>query len=325
VVGRVAATIAVAMGLSAASVTAMGAPHVRFPRDHFGHPSASIEWWYFTALVRDKADTPYSVFFTLFSSKGALVPVAQVRNLKTGALVGHSEQLVLARVSPSSLKVRLSHARLRYEPATNAWLFSASGSGFAVSISQRPEKAYALHGGGTGLIQQSLAAISHYYSATRMRATGTLRAGRKRITLAGESWLDHQWGDYRADPQAFNWDWFSCRFDDGSELMLYQFRDRTTGRPLARFRNGTYVTRRGRTIAVTNFQARRGRRVLQAAGHRWPLDWQLRVPKLNLSENLRAVLRDQLVRNTIVPTFWEGVARATGTRTGACFVELSYR
>jgi CrtC N-terminal lipocalin domain len=143
--------------------------------------------WYFTALARDAADTPYSVFFTLFSSGGAIVPVAQVRNLETGALVGHSEQLAFARVSPSTLDVRLSHARLRYEPATNAWVFSASGSGFAVSIRQRPDKAYALHGEGTGLIQQSLAGIAHYYSATRMRAAGTLHDGGTKITLTGES------------------------------------------------------------------------------------------------------------------------------------------
>jgi hypothetical protein len=93
---------------------------------------------------------------------------------------------------------------------------------------------------------------------------------------------------------------------------LYQFRDRTTGRPLARLRNGTYVTRSGRTIGITHFQACHDRRALRAAGHRWPLDWQLRVPELKRSENLRAVLRDQLVRNRIVPTFWEGVRTAFG-------------
>jgi len=49
------------------------------------------------------------------------------------------------------------------------------------------------------------------------------------------------------------------------------------------------------------------------------------VPRLKLTEDLRSLLRDQLVRNTIVPTFWEGVAHATGSRTGTCFVELSYR
>jgi predicted secreted hydrolase len=321
--GRLAAMTAMAATLAVGPAPAT--VQVHFPRDHFGHPRASIEWWYFTAVAHDKAGTPYSVFFTLFSSRGALVPVAQVRNLETGALVGHSEELARGRVGTSAVDVKARRARLDYRPRSDTWSFSAAGRGFAVSLAQHPEKPYALHGDSTGLIRQSLGGSSHYYSATRMDASGTLRIGGKSVRLAGESWLDHQWGDYRDDPRAFNWDWFSCRFDDRSELMLYQFRDRVTGRPLARFRNGTYVSRSGRTTAVTNFEARHGRRALRAAGHEWPLDWQLEVPELKLTESLRSVLRDQLVRNTVVPTFWEGVARATGTRPGTCFVELSYR
>jgi predicted secreted hydrolase len=323
-VGWLAATTALAATL------ALGPPpsanvQVRFPRDHFGHPRASIEWWYFTALARDQGGTPYSVFFTLFSSRGGFVPVAQVRNLETGALVGHSERLALGKASTSAVDVKAGSARLRYRPGSGTWSFSARGPGFAVSLDQHPDKPYALHGNGTGLIQQSLGGSSHYYSSTRMDAKGTLRIGTKSVRLSGASWLDHQWGDYRDDPRAFNWDWFSCRFDDGSELMLYQFRDRASGRPLARFRNGTYVASSGRTTAVTSFRARRGERALLAAGHEWPLDWQLEVPELKLTESLRSMLRDQLVRNKIVPTFWEGVARASGTRAGDCFVELSYR
>ena len=300
-------------------------PAVQLPRDHFGHPDAAIEWWYFTALAHDNAGKPYSVFFTLFSSRGTLVSVAEVRNLKTGALIGHSEQLALGRVGRSSVDVMAGGTQLRYHGGSNTWVFSASAPSFAVSLRQRPEKPYALHGGGSGLIQQSLGGISHYYSATRMRAAGILRTQGKRLALSGESWFDHQWGDYRNDPRAFNWDWFSCRFDDRSELMLYQFRDRATGLPLARFRNGTYVPRRGRPIEIASFQAQPGQRTLDAAGHRWRLDWHLRVPRLELTENLRSVARDQLVRNRLLPTFWEGAARATGDRTGTCFVELSYR
>ena len=307
------------------SLAAAAPVQVHFPRDHFGHPTSSIEWWYFTAVAHDAAGTPYSVFFTLFSSKGGLVPVAQVQNLKTGKVVGHTEEFALGKVSPASLDVTAGRARLSYRRASDAWLFSVAGPGFAVSLRQRPDKPYALHGGGTGLIEQSLGGSSHYYSATHMPATGTLRIGKRTVGLTGTSWLDHQWGNYRNDPRAFNWDWFSCRFDDGSQLMLYQFRDRTTGRPLAAFRNGTYVARDGRTTGIATFQAEHGRRTLNAAGRRWPLDWQLRVPGLKLTESLRALQADQLVRNTIVPTFWEGAARATGSRAGTCFVELSYR
>ena len=322
--GRLAAATAVAAGLALGSLPAAQA-QVRFPRDHFGHPQASIEWWYFTAIARDTAGTPYSVFFTLFSSKGGLVPVAQVRNLKTGALVGHSEQLALGRVGSAALDVKAGGAGLRYQPSSNVWTFSASGLGFAVSMRQHPDKPYALHGGGTGTIRQSIAGIAHYYSATRMDASGTLRVGGRSLALAGQSWLDHQWGNFRNDPRAFNWDWFSCRFDDRTELMLYQFRDRATGRPLAAFRNGTFVPKGGPQIQVTNFSAEHTGRAYAAAGRRWPLDWTLRVPALRLTERVHAVLPDQLVRNTIVPTFWEGVATATGSRAGTCFVELSYR
>lgn len=322
---RVVATIGLVACLGCASTAGAGRPQLRFPRDHFGHPAASIEWWYFTALVRDPAGTRYSVFFTLFSSNGALVPVAEVRNLDTGALVGHSERLAGGRVGSSSLDLSPAGSRLRYLPGSDTWLFSVSGPGLQVSLIQRPEKPYVLHGDGTGVIQQSLVGSSRYYSATRMGASGTLRIGGKKVAIAGESWFDHQWGNYRDDPRAFDWDWFSCRFDDDTELMLYQFLDRKTGRPLTRFANGTFVEPNGRAVAIASFRAAHGARALKAAGHSWPLDWQLQLPALNLSESVRAILPDQLVRNTIVPTFWEGVAAATGTHAGSCFVELSHR
>jgi hypothetical protein len=44
-----------------------------------------------------------------------------------------------------------------------------------------------------------------------------------------------------------------------------------------------------------------------------------------LSETVTALFADQLVRNAILPTFWEGAAEAKGTHTGPCFVEISYR
>jgi predicted secreted hydrolase len=298
---------------------------VRFPRDHFGHPASSIEWWYFTALLRDRAGTPYSVFFTLFSSNGALVPVAEVRNLATGKAVGHSERLVPGRVGTGSLDVTAAGSRLRYGERSNTWRLSISEPGLRLSLNQRPEKPYALHGDGTGVIRQSVAGPSHYYSATRMRATATLRVGRESIGLTGESWFDHQWGNFLADPRAFDWDWFSCRFDDRTELMLYRFRDRRTGRPLPGLASGTFVEPGGRTVAVNAFQAQPGGRTLRAAGRVWPLDWRLSVPRLHLTESVRSLLRDQLVRTSILPTFWEGAARATGTRAGSCFVEISDR
>ena len=158
-----------------------------------------------------------------------------------------------------------------------------------------------------------------------MAARGTIRRAGKRIPFTGTAWLDHQWGDFGNDRRAFNWDWFSCRFDDRTELMLYRFRDRATGKPLGAYSDGTFVladgsSRRARAFAVTP-----GRRILHAAGRDWPLDWTLSVPGEHLRVRLRSIVSDQLVRGTVLPTFWEGAAAAGGTKTGVCFVEQSYQ
>jgi predicted secreted hydrolase len=300
-------------------------PQVRFPRDHFGPPRASIEWWYFTALVHDPAGRRFSVFFTLFASRGLLLPVAQVRDLQTDAEVGQGEQVGPGRVGSSSIDVDVGGSRLRFQPTTSTWSFAVAGPRLHLSLQQRPEKPYVLHGNGTGVIEQASAGRSHYYSDTRMRASGEVRVAGRIVRVAGESWFDHQWGGYVNDPRAFNWDWFSCRFDDHSELMLYQFLDRKTGRPLPGFRSGTFVDRSGHAAGLTGFTAARGAQVLRAAGHAWPLDWKLRVPRLALREHVRALFPNQLIRTTSLPTFWEGAAQATGSHSGTCFVEISYR
>jgi predicted secreted hydrolase len=157
-----------------------------------------------------------------------------------------------------------------------------------------------------------------------MSARGFFERGRRRVSFSGSAWFDHQWGSFDRDPRAFDWDWFSCRFDDRTELMLYHFRDRE-GRSLAAYREGTYVLRSGRGREVRRFDVRPKGRVLVAAGHRWPLDWEVSVPALRLRVTLRSLVRDQLFHGTLVPTFWEGAATARGTKRGLCFVEETYR
>ncbi len=308
---------------SLAAVAVAATPRVELPRDHAGHPRAGIEWWYVTGDVRGADGARYSVFFTLFSGQGFVVPVSQVVNLDTGALVGKTEVLAQRRPGARVLDVRAPGHRLLFRPRSDTWRFVASTPGFALDLTVKPTKPYVLHGGGTGVIQQSAAGPSAYYSATRAGATGTIGAAVTRVRFTGEAWLDHQWGDFAADSRALNWDWFSCRFADRTELMLYRFRT-GAGQPLARYRSGTFVARDGRGRLVRDFSIAAGERVLEDAGRRWPLDWRLRVPSQGLTLSLRSLVDDQLVRGRLLPTFWEGAAEATGSKRGVCFVEQSY-
>jgi predicted secreted hydrolase len=281
------------------TVAALVSPQLHFPRDHLGHPSG-VEWWYFTAAVDGSDGHRYSVFFTVFKRAGFVLPVSQVVSLDTGRIVRHTENLVRAPGLPFSSAA----AGLRYDAARDEWAGRAS----TLAFTAHPVKPYVLHGGGTGVIRQGSGA-SHYYSATRMTIRG--RSGAVRFT--GTAWFDHQWGDFATVPSAQHWDWFSCRFDDRTELMLYRFRDG--------HENGTFDDHAGRGHAVGRFEAVPGARVFRAAGRRWPLDWTLRVPAERLTLRLHALVSDQLFRGMFVPTFWEGAVTATGTKTGVCFVE----
>ena len=303
----------------AAAATAASVPRVELPRDHFGH-RAGIEWWYMTGLLQGSDGMRYSVFFTLFKRAGFVVPVSQVVNLDTGALAGHTETVGRATIGGTALNVTLPGAALRY--AAGRWSFSASAAGYALELSASPRKPYVLHG-ATGYIRQSTAGLSAYYSNTRMAAVGSVTTSTGVVRLSGQAWLDHQWGNFASDPAALNWDWFSCRFDDRTELMLYRFRA-PDGTPLARYGSGTFIRSNGTAVATPRFSVTPGQRVFEGAGRRWPLDWQLSLPAQNLQLRLVSTVPDQLVRGTVLPTFYEGVADATGSKTGTCFVEQSY-
>jgi predicted secreted hydrolase len=297
--------------VTVAAGAAAGTSRLHFPRDHYGH-RAGIEWWYFTADVHGSDGHRYSIFFTLFKRGSLLLPVSQVVNLDTGAIIRHTETVVRGSIGSTRLRFSSRVVALSYDPASNSWAAAASAPGYSLMFSALSQKPYVLHGGGTGVIHQATA-TSAYYSATRMTIRGGITKGANGFQFQGTGWLDHQWGDFTIDPSALHWDWFSCRFDDRTEVMLYRFRDGHA--------SGTFVDRSGHGRLVSSFEAVPGARVLHAAGRRWPLDWTIRVPSEHLTLALHAIVPDQLVRGVLLPSFWEGAVTATGTNHGVCFVE----
>src|SRR5581483_2703497 len=67
---------------------------------------------------------------------------AQVVDLETGAVVGHSDALAPGTPGSSAVDLNASGSRLAYEPATKTWTFAVSRPGRHVSLRQQPEKPY---------------------------------------------------------------------------------------------------------------------------------------------------------------------------------------
>ena len=169
---------------------------------------------------------------------------------------------------------------------------------------------------------------SHYYSFSRLQATGAVRLGRRKYSVSGLAWMDHEFSTSQLAPEQSGWDWFSLQFEDGSELMLFQLR-RRDGR--ASYSGGTYIPAHGPPGVLEADQLRLRPRPgalwrSPGSGAQYPLEWQLQVPELDLDLEVRATVSDQelVTRETTGVTYWEGPTRAVGQKQGRRAVARGY-
>ena len=139
--------------------------------------------------------------------------------------------------------------------------------------------------------------------------------------MTGQGWLDHQWGNFATNAASWHWNWFACQFDDGSDLMLYQFIS-PSGRPTG-VQSGTFVSARGAVTHPTRYQVIPLRPDVHPPGATgtYPLRWQLEVPLAHADITLDARARHQFISNQYIPGFWEGAAAITRGGLGDCIVE----
>jgi predicted secreted hydrolase len=299
---------------------------VRLPRDHGAHAGFSVEWWYTTGHANGAHGRRYFWFATIWATPQSAVGRVNVVDLERDRVVLAKQWVRAAPIAAGARDFDVGGLRLR-------WL--ASGRLGRVTVDARvdraeslrlelvPKRPYVLHG-DHGIVQQGASGTSAYYSATRLRATGTLRTTGRPRRLSGLAWFDHQWGDFAAVPGALRWDWFACQLDDGRDVMVAQFLG-ADDRPLPGVGGGTLVSAHGRAMPVQRFAATPVGSAIRPAGATavYPLKWRLKVPQAGLDLRLRAVARHQFITMQFLPSFWEGEAAIVRGAPGVCTVENS--
>jgi predicted secreted hydrolase len=178
-------------------------------------------------------------------------------------------------------------------------------------------KPFVIHG-QNGVSQKAEGAghASHYYSATRLATTGTLKIKGQEIEVKGESWLDREWASNQLTSEQVGWDWFSVQFDDGTELMLYQMRRRDGSVDLAS--SGTWIPADGEATHLSRDACRL--RPLEhwkstATAGRYPVAWDVEVPSLQLRVRVTTPMKEQELALKPI-AYWEGMIDASGARAG---------
>lgn len=302
-----------------------------FPFDHGPHFDSLFEWWYFTGETLTSEGETIGFEFTIFK-------VGTV-GLNNFIYVGHlaitrpetsehffTEVITLPPVSgidEGKTEIKINNFSFAFSESKGFTIMADTGN-LSVNLSLTPTMDVLPHG-EDGIIDMGDEINSYYYSFTNLQTNGDLSGnGLEYLVSSGRTWMDHQWGNYNLFGMI--WDWFSIRLDDGSAMMLFQFRDifdNVVGS------NWTYRSDNGAVKYGNDFSVIATRTYEDEKGNAtYPIDWIVDVPEIDASFLVRPLFDEQSLYNVITPFYWEGLCSVEGTMSdeveiGSAYVELT--
>ena len=218
------------------------ARQLAFPADHGAHPDFRVEWWYFTANLRDADGASYGVQWTLF--RQAKKPSDRDEGWASRQLwMGHAAVTSATRIgSPNASRAAASGRPAsrprpsgrgstigRCEVARYAGGFcaargAASAKDFSYALRLDSERGVVLQGEAGYSRKSEQGQASYYYSQPYLRVSGSL-VHRRQDRRGHRAGLDRSRMEQpAAGADQTGWDWFSLHLQSGEKLMLFRLR-----------------------------------------------------------------------------------------------------
>ncbi|MFL5643876.1 MAG: lipocalin family protein [Chloroflexota bacterium] len=320
---------------------------VVLPRDDAPHDRLT-EWWYYTGHLRTADGDRFGFEYVIFRAERGRFPISWVSHLaltdEGGDRFEYAQRLeVGAQVDRSpgeGFDLSISGVDPAQPDSTGGAPWTMAGSdgddrlvavdvrGFGLDLTLASTKPPALHD-HDGWIDFGPAGGSYYYSRTAMTAQGTVTLDGRPVSVEGEAWFDHQWGDF-ISVGGGGWDWFAVNLADGTDLTLSLVREADGSYPLV---YGTVVDAAGNvrhldrdafSVQVTD------RWTSPATGADYPAGWTIGIPGDDLTIELRPTVAAQELdtRATTGVIYWEGSQVVHASRGGVAlggegYVELT--
>lgn len=155
---------------------------------------------------------------------------------------------------------------------------------------------------------------TQYYSYPNMPTKGTLTLNGKKIEIVGKTWFDKQYGKFPLLNSLTHWEWFSLRFDDEEEIMLFSF-------PQDDYKDGTYIKKDGSYTRLTNYFIEPVDFVYPDGRTKYSCKWNIQLPGLKEEKYIiKPLLNGQM--NIGYYELLAGIYNSDEKQTGYCFVEL---
>jgi len=209
-----------------------------------------IQWWYQTGIVEAKKDT-FFYQFTIFRSEkpipGYVLHIALLDVKSDRHYFFHNVKLSsILQKRVGFIHDTLFFDKYNYISFNDDTVFvdaKLQGVGLhLISVSKKPP---VFHGVDSFIIMghpDVAREKSFYMSFTRLKDSGYVLLENDTLNVHGESWFDRQWGSF----SEYGWDWFSLRFFDNTEMMLFGF-------PKKGYNEGTYIDFKGNAEHIKSF------------------------------------------------------------------------
>ena len=228
-----------------------GRNHGTFAEEWISHTKAS-EWWYATGYFFDEKETLFSYQFTIIHPRVmklrpfvlhlGLTDISTGKHYFTQKLNFFGKNVIIDEQSAQFDEVAKV---IREEEAMS---LTCEDKEFSLALQLDYGKGATWHCDDGYLLMGSADTKEStlYYSYTNMPTTGTLNFGGTTSQVIGKSWFDRQGGPYSLMKRKTHWEWFSLRFYDDEEIMLFTF-------PQNDYQDGTYIRENGASQRLTDY------------------------------------------------------------------------
>ena len=357
-----AITSALALFSSVASLAqfqpALPGYRFEFPRDFFNHPDYQTEWWYYTGNLHTAEGKKFGFELTFFRQGVSRDPAKpspwDLRDIFLAHFAVsdfdarqffHTERT--NRAGPGIAGADAGRQKVWNGNWSAVWSareeqhLAAIAESFALNLRLQSLKPPVIHG-ENGVSQKSAGPgrASHYFSETRLNATGTITAAARQYQVTGLAWMDHEFFTHQlADNQA-GWDWLSLQFDDNTELMLFHIRRKDGS--IDPFSAGTFVDAEGHGthLRVQDFTlepdssppgndgaSKAATWTSPLTRARYPVRWKIIVPSRGIVGVIATPLPSQEFSSAspnLAPNYWEGAVFLHGKKDSAPLHGLGY-
>ena len=304
-----------------------------FPRDHGPHREFKTEWWYATGTLDDGGGHDYGFQLTFFRQgvkPGSKLPgssrfrvtelpfahfaVTDVvggtfRHFQKSSRGAFGEAGFAIPVAQSTRMAWIDGWELHQE-SPGHFRLKASEAGRAIDLTLVQEREPLVHG-KDGISPKSAKPghASHYYSLTRLRASGSVMIDGRTHPVSGLVWFDHEWATNSLDPDEAGWDWSGLHLSNGEDLMLFRIRDQQ-GKTV--FTAGTLRDAKGAVSDLKDLKITpQGGWKSPHTGGLYPASVRVEIPSRNLHLTLSPRLKDQELLLTPF-AYWEGAVKGEG-------------